>query len=122
MNESHTESSNRPLVGALVDFVEGVDKDNPLDVEVAVNDTGRVVLFHNRKFREPIAWFEYDLRTCDLDFVLDNGDTRNAGLPLKKTMSKYMQNSHQILTVYLDDDTGEAVEGTFIPLIIHKTE
>lgn len=117
---SHTENNDRPLVGALVDFVEGVDKDNPLDIEVAVNDVGRVVLFHNRKFREPIAWFEYDLDTCQLDFVLENGDSRDAGLPLKNTMSKYMQNSHQILTVYLDDETGEAVEGTYIPLIIHK--
>lgn len=116
----HTENNDRPLTDTLIDFVEGVDNENPLDIEVAVNETGRVVLFHNRKFREPIAWFEYDLDTCKLDVVLEDGSSRDSGMPLKSSMSKYMQNSHQILTVHLDDDTGEAVEGTYIPLIIHK--
>ncbi len=56
MNDSTEQSPDRPPVGTLVDFVEGVDKDNPLDIEVAVNDKGKVVVFHNRAFKKEISW------------------------------------------------------------------
>ena len=113
---------DRPPVGTLVDFVEGVDEKNHLDIEVAVNETGKVVLFHNRRFKKDIAWFEFDLGNNNLDFVLDNGDIRNAGIALGGNVSKYMQNSYQILTVFMDNNTGEAIEGTYIPLIIHRSD
>jgi hypothetical protein len=35
-------------------------------------------------------------------------------------MKKYMQNSHQILTVLLDNETGDAKEGFYYPLILQK--
>lgn len=123
MNDTpNHEISDRPPVKDLSNFVYGVDEDNPLDIEVAVDETGKVVMFHNRVFKEEIAWFEFDLSTGKLDFILDNGDIRDAGFFVTKTMSKYMQNSHQILMILLDNDTGEAKEGNYIPLIIHKTE
>jgi len=104
----------------LSGFVYGVDENNPLDIEIAVNDVGKVVLFHNRVFKADISWFEFDLDTLKLTFVLDDGEIRDAGFYATKAMAKYMQNSHQILMVLLDDDTGEAKEGNYIPLIIHK--
>lgn len=120
MNEEPSEIAQRPPVGNLTDFVHGVDENNHLDIEVAVTEKGKVVVFHNRVFKKQIAWFEFDLGTNKLDFILDDGDLRDAGLPLTKDVAKYMQNSHQILMVYLDDDTGEAKEGQYIPLIIRK--
>jgi len=115
-----TGTGERPPVGNLTDFVHGVDENHHLDIEVAVNETGKVVLFHNRIFKDNISWFEFDLDTNKLDFVIDSGDMRDAGLPLTKGVAKYMQNSHQILMVLLDDDTGEAKEGNYVPLILHK--
>jgi len=119
--ENNTTNLETPPVGTLVDFVHGVDEDNHLDIEVAVNEKGKVVLFHNRTFKNDISWFEFDLNTNKLDFVLDDGDIRNTGLPLGRDVAKYMQNSHQILMVLLDDKTGEASEGAYIPLIIHRS-
>lgn len=118
--DTHSEISDRPPVGALVDFVSGVDENTPLDIEVAVNETGKVVVFHNLPFKKDIEWFEFDLGTNKLDFVLDSGDVRDAGLPLGKDVAKYMQNSHQILMVLLDNETGEAKQGNYVPLIIHR--
>lgn len=118
---SENEILDRPPVGTLVDFVEGVDETHHLDIEVAVNEKGKVVVFHNRVFKNNISWFEFDLETHKLDFILDDGETRDAGLPLGEKVAKYMQNSHQILMVLLDDDTGEATQGNYIPLIIHKS-
>lgn len=122
MTEETTGISDRPPVKDLSNFVYGVDENNTLQIEVAVNEQGKVVLFHNRPFKQEIAWFEFDLRTAKLDFILDDGEIRDAGFFVTKTMSKYMQNSHQILMILLDNDTGEAKEGNYIPLIIHKTE
>jgi hypothetical protein len=122
MNEETHEIVERPPVGNLTDFVTGVDENNHLDIEVAVNEGGKVVVFHNRPFKQQIAWFEFDLATNKLDFILDDGEIRDAGLPLGQQVAKYMQNSHQILTVLLDDDTGDATQGTYVPLIIHRTD
>lgn len=122
MTDELSQLSDRPPVGNLTDFVYGVDETHHLDIEVAVNEKGKVVVFHNRPFKRGVSWFEFDLGTNKLDFILDDGDVRDAGLPLSQDVAKYMQNSHQILMVLLDDNTGEAKEGNYIPLIIHKKD
>lgn len=117
----NSESIDRPPVGKLIDFVSGVDADNHLEIEVAIKEDGKVVVFHNRPFKEQITWFEFDLRTNKLDFVLNDGDIRDVGVPLHGAVSKHMQNSYQILMVLMDNDTGEATEGQYVPLIIHSS-
>jgi len=114
------EQENRPPVGNLTDFVIGVDKNNPLDIEVAVNEEGNVIVFHNKQFKDPLSWFEYDLEDSRLDFVMNDGDVRNARMRVPPAISKFMQNTHQILTILLDDETGQAVQGTYVPLIVHR--
>ena len=115
-NLSDTNVDAEP-VKDLSGFVLGVDENNPLDIEVAVNESGKVVLFHNRVFKSEISWFEFDLDTLKLTFVLEDGGIRDAGFYATAAMAKYMQNSHQILMVLLDNETGEASEGTYISKI-----
>lgn len=121
MSDVKQQEDNRPPVGNLTDFVIGVDKNNPLDIEVSVNEDGNVIVFHNKEFKSPLSWYEYDLDKSKLDFVMDNGDIRDAGMPLAREISKHMQNAHQILTILLDDETGQAKQGTYIPLIVHRS-
>lgn len=111
--------AERPPVGNLTDFVYGVDEKNHLDIQVSVNEIGKVIVFHNRVFKHDVSWFEFDVESCNLDFVFEDGDIRNAGLPLTRDMAKYMQNAHQILMVLVNQETGEAKEGNYIPLILH---
>ena len=120
MSDKLNNNEEKPHNANLTDFVYGVTEDSKLNVEVAVREDGRCAVFHNKPFRNDLSWLEFDLDTCRLDFVLDNGDIRNAGVDLTKDMSKYMQNSHQILMVLMDDDTGSAKEGKYIPLILHS--
>jgi hypothetical protein len=120
MTEDLKQFTERPPVGNLTDFVTGVDEKNPLDIEVAVNDDGRVVIFHNKPFKNDLSWFEYDLKTSKLDFILDSGDVRDVGMPLAPAIAKHMQNTHQILMVLMDNKTGEATQGSYVPLIIHS--
>lgn len=107
--------------GNLTDFVYGVTDDSRLEIEVFVKDDGKCVIFYNKPFKSQVSWLEYDLGTCKLDFVLDNGDIRDIGIPLRSELSKNMQNSHQVLMVLMDEETGLAKEGVYIPLILHRS-
>lgn len=121
MTETMQPKPDRAPVGNLTDFVTGVDATHHLDIEVAVNQNGKVVVFHNRPFKNEVSWFEFDLGSSKLDFVLDGGEIRNAGIPLRKEIANYMQNSHQILMVLMDDETGQATKGNYVPLVIHRS-
>lgn len=107
---------------SLRDFVQGLDPSSRFDIEVAIKEDGHVVVFHSHPFKEEISWFEFDLGTNKLDFILEDGKIRDIGLPLTKDVAKYMQNSHQILTVLMDPKTGEASGGQYVPLVIHRSE
>lgn len=121
MTEEHIEIPTRTPVGNLTDFVHGVSDSNPLHIEVAIKDDGRVVVFHDKPFKNEIAWFEFDLGTNKFDFIMDDGELRDFGMPLDASVAKHMQNSHQVMMVLLDDETGLAKEGDYKPLIIHKS-
>jgi len=102
------------------DFVEGVSKENPLYLEVAVNPIGKVIVYHDKPFKSDIAWFEFDLGTNKLDFIMDDGDVRDIGMALHENLAKNMHNSHQVQMVLIDKNTKEEKNATYIPLIIHQ--
>ncbi len=118
--EQESVMEERPPVGNLVDFVVGVGDDERLDLQVAIKENGLVIVFHSHPFKAPLAWFEFNLSTNKLDFVLDDGNLRDLGLPLPKTIAKHMQNAHQILMIQMDPKTGESQGGLYVPLIIHR--
>ncbi len=108
------------VTGTLVDFFYDVRDDSHLNIEVAIKEDGRCAVFYNKPLKQDLAWFEYDLDTCRLGFVVDGGEARDFTLPVKKEMTKNMQNTHQVLTILMDDETGSPKEGTYIPLILHS--
>ncbi len=121
MTDVETQYIERPPVGNLTDFVVPDPKKKHLDIEVAIQQGGKVIVFHDRPFKKEVSWFEFDLRTNKLDFILDSGDIRDAGLPLTKEVARHMQNAHQILMVLLNTETGETITSTYVPLIIHSS-
>ena len=122
MTETPKLTPDPPPYGHLLDFVVHKEGDKRFDIEVAVMTDGRVVVFHSHAFKSDVSWFEFDLSTNKLDFILDDGETRDIGLPLKQDLARNMQNSHQILMVLMDPKTGDATEGQYVPLVIHRTE
>lgn len=110
----------RKPVGNLTDFIKRDENETPLDIDIVVQNDAKVVIFHNREFIKPISWYEFDLTTLNLLFVMEDGESRDAGVQMTPQIAKNMQNSHQILTILMDDESGEAEEGQFVPLIIHR--
>ena len=121
MTETPIEKNPSTQYGHLLDFVVNESGDKRFDIEVAVMNDGKVVVFHSHPFRSDISWFEFNLTTNKLDFILDDGDVRDIGLPLKQELAKNMQNSHQILMVLMDPKTGDAQVGQYVPLILHRS-
>lgn len=119
MSEHVDQISDKEAVQSLRDFVE-IGKDEWLDMEVAVMDDGKVVVFHSHPFKNDLSWMEFDLTSRKLDFVLDDGAIRDIGLPLNPDVTKHMQNTYQVLTVLMNPESGDATEGSYIPLIIHQ--
>lgn len=115
-----TEPHPPTTYGNLLDFVYHVEGSEPLHVEVGVKKDGKVAVFHNKPFKLDLSWIEYDIGRNKIDFIMDDGDVRDVGVPVNKEVAKYMHNTHQVLMVLLDDKTGEAKDGYYIPLIIHQ--
>lgn len=126
MLEQMTQNTLKPpsefyKFGNMLDFVQHEEGEKYFDMQVAAMDDGRVAMFHSHPFKKDISWFEFDLSTNNLNFVLDDGNTRDIGMPLNQNVAKNMQNSHQILMVLMDPKTGDAKEGNYVPLIIHRS-
>lgn len=121
MERTSEDTVEKKETGTLVDFVYGVTEESKLNIEVAVKEDGRCAVFYNKPFKHEPTYLEFDLDTRFLKFVLDTGDMRNTGGQLTENMSKNMQNTHQMLMILMDDDTGKAKEGKYLPLIIHRS-
>ena len=120
MNETPETGKNATDTGSLTDFAVGLGPEKRLDIEVAIKEGGHIVVFHSHAFKSDISWFEFDLDNNKLDFVLEDGNIRDVGLPLSNNVAKHMQNAHQVLMVWMNPETGEANQGHYVPLIIHR--
>lgn len=123
MTGDQPSSSKSPskTYGNLLDFVHGARNETELHIDVSLREDGKVVIFHNYPFTSPISWFEFDVTTRKLEFIFNDGESRDMGLPIGHEISKNMQNTHQILTILLDNDTGQVKEDVYVPLIIHQS-
>lgn len=101
-------------------YNEGIHPDEKVRVELVVNDRAEAMIFHNKPFSKALSWLEYDLDHKKLDFIMEDGDLRNFGIPVNPKLAKYMDNAFQVLMVLMDDKTGEPVEGQYYPLIVHR--
>ena len=106
--------------GNLLDFVYHEPGSDPLFVEVSVKQDGKVAVFHNKPFKNDLSWIEYDTGKNAIEFIMDDGEVRDIGVPVNKDIAKNMHNSHQVLMILLDMETGQAKEGYYVPLIIHS--
>lgn len=106
--------------GYLADFMVHGGLDDKLHVEVAVREDGQVAVFHNRPFLEDLAWLEFDLGALRLDFMREDGSARDFGVPIPQKMARNMDNTARVFLVLMDEDTGQAVRGRYVPLIVHR--
>lgn len=96
------------------------EENSQVNAELVVNDRAEAFVFHDKPFEKTLSWLEFDLDRNKLDFIMDDGDVRNFGIPVDPKLAKYLQNAFQVLMVQMDTETGEPIEGDYFPLIIHR--
>lgn len=94
--------------------------DPTFHVEIAVNDEGRVVVYHNKEFQKKLSWLEFDLASNKLDFVTDDGDLRDFGMPVDPRLAKNMQNTYQVEMVLMNMKEKKREKTEYCPLIVHR--
>jgi len=91
--------------------------DMDMRVRCVLDEDGMVWIFHDRPFSKTLSWIEYDLQTSRVDFILEDGDIRNFGIPVDPRFGRYLQNMQSISVVLKKD--GRIVDGETYPLILH---
>jgi hypothetical protein len=94
--------------------------DLEMKVELAINERAEAIIFHNKAFPHELSWLEFNLDDSRLSLIMNNGEVRDFGIPVRPELSRYMQNAFQVLMVQMDEASGEPIEGGYIPLIIHR--
>ena len=92
--------------------------DIPVNVELIIGENGAAYLTYDRPFNKPLSWFEYDLDKSSLEFVMEDGEQRNFGIPVSRETGKYLQNTQMITFIHVNDDRIE--DTTDLPLIVHR--
>lgn len=101
-------------------YNKATSPDGKMKVELVVNEIAEAFVFHDRPFEKELSWLEYDLDQHRLDFIMDDGDMRDFGLPVNPELEKYLQNSFQVLVVLMDMEEKKEVAKTYYPLILHR--
>ena len=101
-------------------YNEGRHPETGMNVELMINDRAQAMILYDKPFSKKLSWLEYDLDSSKLDFVLEDGDLRNFGIPVHPKLAKYMQNAYQVLMVQVDEQAGESYDNGYVPLIIHR--
>ena len=95
----------------------GKHPDLAMEVDLYVHEVGDINIFHNKPFQKELSWIEFDVQTNKIDFVMDDGDLRDFGIPIDPKFSTYLQNTQLISVVLFEDD--EPTQEVQLPLITH---
>ena len=98
---------------------QGIHPGDGVAVKLVVGQDASVYIFHDKPFSKELSWIEYDLDRSNLDFIMDDGDIRNFGIPVDPKLGAYMQNIHSI-GVVLAEGLQTVIDGAVFPLIIHR--
>ena len=86
------------------------------EIEFIVNDIGNVLLLHKGALKHPYSWAQYDQTTNIFQFITDEGEIQNLGLPINLAMASPFNRTNEIIMVETDD-TGQHKDLRFIKFI-----
>jgi hypothetical protein len=109
-------SHDKKIFDNLLDlFHGGVDGDK-LYIDVAVKESGQVVVFSNYSLNSNVIEMLYFPNNNRCVFVTDEWKLRDVGISMNPDMAKYIKESGKVLIVRLNRDSGKAEEGFYLPL------
>lgn len=92
------------------------DMDIALHMVVASNRT--VCVLYDKPFTKELSWVEYDAAENRLDFIMDDGDVRNFGIPVPGDIQPYMH--EKTFVAFIERQGEELITEQEIPLITRQ--
>ena len=89
-----------------------------VNVRIIIGEGGSAFILYDRPFNKLVSWFEYNLDKNSLEFIMEDGDIRDFGIPVARDVGRYLQNVHFVSFVHAN---GTRINDSFdLPLIVHK--
>lgn len=89
----------------------------PVNVEIVIGQSGAAYITYDQPFNKPLSWFEYDVATSRLEFVMEDGELRNFGIPVARDIAPHLIGAHILTFAYIHED--ELLDAQELPLIVH---
>lgn len=114
-----TGAQTSPFPSNPVSGVQAKYDDMDMALNLWVSDNADICVFHDKPFTRTLSWVEYDQKTNRVDFILEDGDIRNFGIPVDPRLRAYFHNAYVISIIQMNPTTKKVENGMDIPLIIH---
>lgn len=108
------ENPHAQYVDTLFDFFD-VSVPGSVHIEVAVNDSGMGVVFHNKPLKFDLKRVEYFVEESSFVLLTKCGRRRHTGLPITNDVRQNLALCDDILFVHRDQKTGKPLSGKQIP-------
>lgn len=91
--------------------------DMRIEVYMALGDDDNVYIIHDKPFQKTLSWIEYDSEEHKLDFIMEDGDLRDFGIPVNPSFQPHLINTETIAVAEVDN--GVLKNGGMFPLMKH---
>lgn len=92
--------------------------DMDLAITVFVTSKSEVCVFHDKPFSKPVSWLEYNPDTNIIEFMTDDGEVRNFGIPLPEKYRAAVAASKIVYVIHKNPLTKKVLGGKDVPLVI----
>jgi|GEM_PF-2209145 len=113
-----TDTLASPFPAGPIAGVRKINPDTDMTLDLFITDQAEVCIIHDRPFTIELSWLEYNSKNSQVDFVLDDGQIRNFGIPVLQEFRAYFHNAHVVNLVYFNPVTKKAESGVELPLIV----
>jgi predicted GH43/DUF377 family glycosyl hydrolase len=90
-----------------------------MKIDVSVNQSSRVFVFHDKPFPKPLEWAEYDAEDARLVFITKGGFLNDFGMDINSEMQKYIENAEYLEAFLIKDN--ETLDYANVRLFVRKT-
>lgn len=95
------------------------DMNSHQKVAVIVKDNGKILVLHDKPFRELLGWVEYDADTNELFLMTRNGNIHRSGLEIQESAIDKVKSSDQAAIIWVKDN--EIKDMYILPVTIRET-
>ncbi|RBO83457.1 hypothetical protein [Marinomonas aquiplantarum] len=91
---------------------------NNMKISLATGDSGKIYIFHESPFPEPVSWIEYNMDEYYMTFISEVGRLQPLGIAIPDKIAKTIGTQDHIIVTHLID--GKERGSVKIPLMRQK--